>query len=128
MKAYRYLFYKLYSWLYKSDIAEYKAIFGISILITLNLLTLPQLFGIIAETKVHLPKLSKEILIIIGISHILIHYFLLVFNNKYKRIIEEFEHENKTDKKKGDLFVLVYVTSSVVFLLVSLFIERFING
>jgi hypothetical protein len=128
MKAYRYVFYKLYTWFRRSDVAEYKALGAVYLVITFNLLTVPQIMGIIVGKKAFLPDLPRTTLYLIAIGHLLIHYFLLVFNNRYIHIIKEFEHENEKEKKKGNLLVFLYVTDSIIISLASLYIERLVLG
>ena len=123
MKAYRYVFYKLYTWFRKSDVAEYKALAGVYLLITFNLLTVPQIMGIIGGKKVFLPDFPRTTLLLIALGHLLIHYFLLVFNNRYVRIVKEFQDENEKQKKKGNRFVFLYIAGSILGALASLYIE-----
>jgi hypothetical protein len=128
MKAYRYVFYKLYTWFRKSDVAEYKALAGICISTSSNFLTVLTIIGIILGKKIHLPDLPRTTLTIIATGVLLIHGFLLVFNDRYIHIIKEFEHENEVEKRRGNLFVFLYVFGSIVLLLALMYVQRLILG
>src|SRR5438477_8646627 len=104
MRAYRYLYYRIYAWNLQrwgeSDLPQFSALFLVLIFIFLNLMSIPT--GIDLFTGGHLIRDSgrnKFMLGGVGLVISLISYYLLVHGGKYKQIAQEFSHESPRQKK-----------------------------
>lgn len=109
--SYKYTYYWLYTWnkgLWgEEDLPQFNVLLGMvltlfcvfySIIIILDILGL-------AVIAVDAPK---EIILGIGFSLLIIHYFLFVHNGKYKEIEQEFKQESKEERKRKGVWVLLY--------------------
>lgn len=106
--AYKYFFYRTYKWQLKlgdKNIPQVTAILVNSILLFLNLLTVIIWFQIMTGYKIQIENLYA----ITGTSLILlINYFIFLYNNKFKRIIAEFDSETELQSARRGTLCLVY--------------------
>ena len=116
IRAYEYLFYKLYSfesiWKWFDPVPEFSALL---IMVCLEWMNIYWILGV-SERLVHarlIPALSNWQVIVAMCLIALPQYFLLVHNRKYKRIAKEFSSEGKWQKYIGSGLVLLYVLLSV---------------
>ncbi|MDN5203080.1 hypothetical protein QQ008_16950 [Fulvivirgaceae bacterium BMA10] len=126
-KAYKYTYYKIYSWNLKlhgkSDIPEYNALFGIAFLVLVNLANLVVLFeGVLNVDLLQYFNLNIGAQILVLIMYLLVHYFLLFYKGRYKKIIEEFESESKKKQKVGAIYVWSYIIGSLVLLITTMYL------
>ena len=126
-KAYRYVYYCIYSWNLKqwgkSDIPEFNAMVGIAMLTCVNLLSVPIVIEAMTGYEIFaFPKLCKSILVLGALSFLSFHYFVLYHNGKYKKIIKEFGSESKVQHKRNTFWVGLYIFGSVGVLLGALFV------
>lgn len=114
-RAYKYLYYRLYSWNRKmwGDVATTKiyAVLVISTMVFFNLLTI--IFTLQAFT--HIPYLISQapkisLAIVIGIS--ILNYFLLMHKDKFQIIEDEFKDESQKVRRKGTLWIIIYFLAS----------------
>ncbi len=108
----------------KKDAPEWTSMFTLSFLIYINILSVPLIIITISDDYItSFPQIEKSIIIIISLFYLAIFYFLLLYNNKYKKIISEFE-ELKISKRKGDIvagaYVLITFTIFVLLMVVNL--------
>lgn len=126
-RVYKYVYYRIYSWNLnqwgKSDLPEYNAMIGLALTILINILSVPTVIEAITGYRMFdFPAISKGSLVIGLLIYGSLHYFALYHNGKYKKIIKEFESESEAQRKRGTIWVLVYLVGSVVILFSSWFI------
>ena len=108
-----YLYYKLYRATLKgslNDIAEWAAAICFGGLIALNLFVI----GAFLRKIDMLPGFftSKAQVIVFMVLFFLLAFFLFLRNKRYKTIIEKFDQESDAERRKGNLFVWIYVILS----------------
>jgi len=115
MRFYKYLYYRLYSWNLrkwsKNDMPQYNALFGVSFMINVNLIMVPLVMEklLIIDSLDFIPKLYLVITYLIIIT---VNYFFLVHNQKYQKIVAEFEGELASKKRRNTFLLWVYVAVS----------------
>ena len=106
--AYKYFFYRTYKWqinLGDKNIPQFTAILVNSMHLFLNLLTVIIWLRGLTGYKIQIENLYA----IIGTSVILlINYFIFLYNNKYERIIAEFNSETELQRSRRRLLCLGY--------------------
>lgn len=119
-KSFKYLYYKLYKLFVringKDDIPEYTAMFAVGTLFFCNLFAIVSVVNVFSPFW-NYPDISRGRFFIYLIPYTLIFYFTLVFNGKYKKIINEFEIENEERRKKGRLNIVIYIALSLLLLI-----------
>ncbi len=108
-KYLRYFFYIAYSWYrpYKSERSEahYTSIIilgvskGLLLLIFLNIFYTNQLYGNANENGV---------IFLICFVIFLFFYFFFLYKKKWKSHIDEFNHLNRKDRRRGTLYLFLY--------------------
>jgi hypothetical protein len=121
-KAIKYLYYRIYDWNLRawgeSDMPQYNAIIGVSFLIYLNIISLFIAIETLTGNQYFLFLPNGEYYAAATcLLLLLVNYILLVRNGKYLKIAEEFKKENPSQKRKGLVFVWLYVTGSFVILI-----------
>jgi hypothetical protein len=115
VKAYRYLYYRIYAWNLRvwgeSDLPQFNALFGVSFLIFINLMTLLAGFEVVTDARIFI---DRWLMISIGVLTLLIGYFTLVHDQKLRLIREQFKNETSLERKHGFVSCLIYVVSSFV--------------
>lgn len=104
-KACKYLYYRIYSWNLKmwgeSDIPEYNAMIAITMLLFLNIFSIPTVIESLTGIRIiSVPELSKVTLALIILSGMGTSYFLFIHREKYREIEKEFNRETKSEKRK----------------------------
>jgi hypothetical protein len=122
MKIFDYLYYKFYrATLIGSlkDIAEFAASLYLAGLIGANLLVL----GAFLRKINLLPFFfqSKKQVIVFMICLFAISLTLFLYKKRYKEIINKYEQENEQERKKGNLFVWLYVIISFLLIFILAF-------
>ena len=115
---YRYLYYKVFVWYNRTYGKE-----GLPLLSTLlivsfvALINLSTLFLSIQKTaKLKLLdffEINRNLNIILIILIPLINYLLLIYRGKHEKILLRFNEENKTLRKKRNLYLFIYLAISV---------------
>ncbi len=103
-KAYKYLFYRIYSWNLKTwgegDVPEYTAILVISLFMGFNLLSIFTFINLMAGYEIFkISEIPKSYIIIKYLILIFVNYFILVKGGKYIQIAKEFKKENKEARR-----------------------------
>lgn len=117
-KAYKYLYYRIYAWNLRmwgeSDLPKYNTLFGVSLLICFNIMTLATLVEVLVGN--HLPDSNVVSIGLLGIfiAVLLVSYYLLVHNGKYRTIVKEFNRETPVQRRKRLAAILLYVIGSLV--------------
>jgi len=90
---------------------QYNALFGVSFMINVNLIMVPLVMEklLIIDSLDFIPKLYLVITYLIIIT---VNYFFLVHNQKYQKIVAEFEGELASKKRRNTFLLWVYVAVS----------------
>nr|WP_320117912.1 hypothetical protein [uncultured Marinifilum sp.] len=120
MNIYRYLYYKLYCiWLKKKDESEnasINAVITLTFLLYVNFFSIPLiLLAIYKKDFINLPEINLNVgalitIIMVGIG--LLNYLLLARKKQHIKIVEEFIIESEEKRKKGMVYVLLYLIIS----------------
>ena len=120
MNIYRYLYYKLYCiWLKKKDESEnapINAVITLTFLLYVNFFSIPLiLLATYKKDFINLPEINLNIgvlitIIMVGIG--LLNYLLLARKKQHIKIVEEFKIESEEKRKKGMVYVLLYLIIS----------------
>lgn len=124
MRAYYYLFYRLYDFGLKrfgeADIPEYNAVLGISLLSYMNLISVFSSIEAITGIRIfNLPEISILQFALFFTPFICIHYFLLVVGGKHKKIRKQFVSESDSLRTKHSLYIFLYIVSTIIILFLS---------
>ena len=122
MKILDYLYYKIYrATLIGSlkDIAEFVTPLYLAGLIGLNLLVLGTFLRKINLLPVFFQ--SKKQVIVFMICLFAISLTLFLYRKRYKKIITKYRRENEQERKKGNLFVWIYVIISFLLIFIAAF-------
>ena len=118
MNWYNYVYYRVYDWNLKKwgedDVSEWKAVFGLSAVIALNLFTLLLLLNIVIDgvAPKEIPRIEAIILALVFFS---VNYFLFIYKQKYKELEKLYDTENKIERRKNGYIVFAYTVGSPVF-------------
>ena len=133
-RAYKYCFYHFYAYGLKKwgekSYPQYWAAFVVALFACLNIYTILIVFEIVSGIKAFtFYVMEDKSLRMVGIGLLFtLHYFLFVWNGKYREISHEFMHDKTTEnkKKRRAMYLGVYVLSTVIFLFISgwLFIAK----
>jgi preprotein translocase subunit SecG len=102
-KVYRYFYYRNYAWYLRkwgeSDLPQYNAMFVVAFLFFINLLNLRIAIEFMLGYRLF-ESSGKDGPYVIAVlaAVLLIHYFLLVQNGKYRKIAKEFRNESPTQE------------------------------
>lgn len=115
-RAYTYLYYRIYAENLrigeKSDLPQWNAMFGISALSGLNIMTL--VVWSLSVIGVHLSQNSEAKAIIVsgGTIWIYVNYRLLVRNGRYRDIAKAFANESRSKKRIHTILCWIYVVAT----------------
>ena len=132
MKIYKLLYYRLYCiWLKKKDEpenAQINSVMTITFLVYTNIISIPLLIAAIFKVAIiNWPETTLTIKIVIvgiGLSGMIVNYFFLARKKQHLRILELFSNETIEQRKKGILYVWLYIIISIS---IPLFIGFFTN-
>lgn len=116
MRAYRYVFYRLYRWASAwewDDAPQYNALFIMIILAYSNIVALAPLFGRILGRTILLDITSVNTLVamvVLGVPQ----YFLLIHRQRYKKIEEAFQTESLRLRRIRGILVSLFVIGSII--------------
>jgi hypothetical protein len=117
LKLYKYLYYRIYSWNLrtwgKNDVPEWNALFGVSFMMFLNLLTIfiiLQFWGIDIFSKYTVPT---NLIVIVILMLMGINYYIFLYKKKYKLLEKKFANENTKTKNRNLLLLWVYFILSI---------------
>ena len=120
MWALRYLFYRLYLWQFhlESDMAPFNAFLLVVIFLFLNLVALVGVVETVVGRSFFLANMAQRLsyigVLIVGALLALPLYFTLLYKQRYKRILEQFESESKRQHWIRGTSVVLYLVVSVV--------------
>jgi hypothetical protein len=115
MKAYYYLYYRIYSaWIkIKGSDHAFLAMVALSLLLMLNISTLILYFDLLNDMiydDIRLPIILGVILVLV------VNYFVFIYRNKYKKIKKLFMNETKRQKIIGSIIIITYILLTFVLL------------
>ncbi len=118
-KFFKYLYFRIYMWNLrkwgKIDAPEYNAMFGVAMLILINILSIPLVIEVISGYRFFsFPELNTAILIIILLIYLSLHYFIWIYDKRFEKIIKEFQTEKIPQQKKGTFLLWFYVVLTFV--------------
>ena len=115
LRAYKYLYYRIYAWNLRtwgeSDMPQFNALFAVSFLIFMNLISCLVAIEVCSGRHVTLSGLAT---IATGLTIITIGYCLVVHNRKYQKMAKEFSSETPAQRRRRLIGVVIYVTLSFV--------------
>lgn len=131
LKAYKYLFYKLYCWSKsvnrRNKSPELSSYFSVTILVFVNLASVFLISNIIFNFQLRHVNLNKLELGLIFLIPAIPQYLLLIHNNKHLRIIKEFESEDVANKRTRNFYILLYIISTMLVFFGLLFVQMNLN-
>src|SRR5690242_4041173 len=114
-KAYQYLFYKYshwdrYSWRNKNMFGACQAgLYTLTFLIGMNFFTFLAIIQIFTGFGFDQISDSKIKMLSVGIFFLVLNYFILIHNKKYKAVFKQFENEDRKSRMIGNVFACSYV-------------------
>lgn len=118
MKLFRYLFYRLYQLMISVGngfVAEYYAIFLMTMTIMLNFYTISSIVYLISPQMDFGLNSTTQIVTVAAILTI-IFYFSFVYKKKYLEIAKSYELESDKSKSTGKLAAISYIVLSFLLL------------
>jgi hypothetical protein len=118
MWAFRYLFYRLYRWqarCWRNEDVSFNAFLLMVIFLFLNLGTLVGIAESVLGRSFVLARVSHTGVLVLGALIALPLNFLLLYNQRYKHIVREFESETPHQRRVRGIGVLLYIVFSLVF-------------
>lgn len=129
-KAYQYTFYRLYcysAWANgKGDSNGFNAMIMIGLLVACNLFAL--LMCIESFLNINLLAVFGEYskwdwqLILPAILYFSLHYFLLIYQRRYKEIIKKYSKESEEQRKQGTKWMWAYLVGTPVLFILSAYL------
>ena len=99
----------------KIDAPEYNAMLGVAMLILINIISIPLVIEVISGYRFfNFPELNTAILVIILLIYLSIHYFIWIYDNRFKKIAEEFKKNEIYQQRKYTIFLWIYVFLTLV--------------
>lgn len=131
-KAYKYIYYWLYTWQKKlwgeNDIPEFNAVAGMSLSFLCFIGSLSIVIDLITGIPL-IPIQIKKLEIMISILFVVAaHYLAFMHKGKFRKIENEFNNETMADRKKKRPWVLLYAFGSLIFFIFLLFFGTWIKG
>lgn len=115
LQTYRYIFYRIYAWGLRThgagDLPEYNAIFGLSMLFAINVMSALILSGAVAFQPADNIGL-KWVSVSTWLLALVVHFLFLVRGGQAQKITEEFEGESVTGTQA--MMVWIYPIGSLV--------------
>jgi hypothetical protein len=125
LKAYQYIYYRLYTWNRKlwgdSDAPEYNAAIGMSIMLFCNFMSLNIVFNLLTDKFIAPPGLPKIYAILGGLILYVLHYITFLYNKKYLGIVRNFQSEDEKKRKRNGVLVFLYSVGSPLFFIFLMF-------
>jgi hypothetical protein len=115
-RAFTYLYYRIYAWNLRtwgeSDIPQFNALFGVSFLVFLNILSV--LTAIDVSVGRHVVSLPRPVEMGLALCPMAAGYFVLVHKGKYRQIAKRFADETPVQSKRRFLICLAYAALTFV--------------
>ncbi|PDP40745.1 hypothetical protein CLI84_08550 [Porphyromonas gingivalis] len=118
MNLYKYIYYRLYTWNLKKwgkiDGPEWNALFGISIMMFLNLMTLSLLLDVLGLINYWKIIHIREIVIAVSLSILVVNYFCFIRRKQYFKIIKRYKQETTIERHRNTIIIWFYFFASVL--------------
>jgi hypothetical protein len=116
-RAYKYLYYRIYAWNLRawgeSDLPQYNALFVVTILVGMNLLTIPTAIDAFTGGNIMPNTNATRIGFFLVFGAVMaVGYFCLVHKENFKTIAKEFASESLTQRRIRLLAVWIYLIGS----------------
>lgn len=117
--ALKYLYYRIYAWNLRvwgeSDLPQYNALFGVSFLLFLNMLSILATVEVfVGEHLIQDSNFTKFVLAGVIFVVFVVNFLCLVHDRKYMRIVKEFSDESATQRKGRLIALWIYVIGSFI--------------
>lgn len=122
VRMYRYIIYKLYFWALKrpNDTPVFNVIVTLAFVHFTQLLTIYLYAFNFFDFKDILTTENIKYIVVFFIFFVLLHYLILYNGKKWDGYILQFQNEDKRNRKKNSMLVLLYLIGSIIFFFVSL--------
>lgn len=131
MKAYYYLFYKIYKFYEKAPArfwSDWKASISITALEIWLLFLLFNVRSLIKNEILEL-KISHPIIIVPFLLFLIINYYLFIYTDRWKEYMKEFDELPRPKNTLGGIIVWVLIISIIVgFFVSAYFVQRDVLG
>lgn len=131
VKAYEYLFYKLYRWSEKvngkDDYHTYLTSMMVSFVLMVNIVTIPVITNILTGYFIRFPYVSKYVLGVVALGFAALNYVYFNYKKRYLKILNHYRNESRSDEKKGNIVIVAYVIGSPILLFTSWFLAIYVN-
>ena len=118
MNIYKYIYCRIYTWNLKKwgkiDGPEWNALFGISIMMFLNLMTLSLLLGVLGLINYWKIVHIREIVIAVLLSILVANYFCFIRRKQYLKIIKRYKQETTIERHRNTIIIWFYFFASVL--------------
>lgn len=125
MNVYRYMFFRIYEWGRRthgiSDLPEYNAILGLSILATISIFNAFMVTDLFFDQS-FVTDHAKPIAVSIGFLSLVMHYAFLIHGGRLQQITEEF-HDN-APARSGMTVIWTYPACTLFLYFLLLVIRR----
>ena len=115
LRAYQYIFYKLYRWaenLGADRTPEYTAFVAVVLLTFIYLLSIIKIIDVVFNREL-LSGWSKGMVFFIFFLLAVPQYLILVYDKKYQQIVAEFEGMSNSKKATGTTLVVMFILISI---------------
>ena len=118
MNIYKYIYCRIYTWNLKKwgeiDGLEWNALFGISIMMFLNLMTLSLLLGALGLINYWKIVHIREIVMAVSLSILVANYFCFIRRKQYLKIIKRYKQETTIERHRNTIIIWFYFFASVL--------------
>jgi len=124
IEIYKYLYYRLYTWNLRSwgesELPQFNALFGVSFMVYMNVGIIAIVLELIGF-KIFIDDTPKLLIVTLGTLILVVNYFWLVHNRKYKKIENKYKNEPKERRlKKTILLWLYFLFSFLIFIFMAI--------
>jgi uncharacterized membrane protein len=123
---YQYIYYRLYTWNRNkwgdSDIPEYNAAIGMSLIFVCNIMSLNIIVYLLSNFSFVSADPPKKYSILLLLIIYAFHHFVFLHKKKYLEIVQQFQSEDEKKRKRNGVLVFLYsVGSPLVFIFLMFF-------
>ncbi len=125
MKFLEYSFFRIYQfqlWVGNHVTPIGTSVIGFTALVMFNLFSLINLLGYYTGIHILFFNDSKTTALLFFLFILLIVCYLFLYRKKYNLIIEKYKHENKRQRRKGNLYVLLVLLFTLGLVYFSLYL------
>ena len=130
MSAIKYLYVRFYQLMYdvgNYDITEFTSILLMTFIFWINVLS-GLMLNIIIDPRSTNVFFGKYVVVCIMASIFFALYFFLVYNGKSEQLLSKYLDENRKDRIKGRIIVILYISFSLLILMTLFFFKAWQNN